>query len=278
MKLPLTVIVITKNEEENIEGCLKQISLWVQEIIIVDSNSTDNTVNIAKRFTKNIHIRRFSNFKEKRQFGLSKATSEWVLFLDADERINDGLTNEIKEKVLHKNDTNTNNPEIVGYYIPFKHFFMGQWLRYGGWYPSYLPRLAKRKNCDIKNTIHELLVINGKTAKLQNPMLHYGDISLVQRVAKTNLYTSLQARERYKKNKGNIYTLSIMMCLMPIRRFFISYFLKRGFLDRMPGFIRALLLAGTSFMIYAKQVEMIMTVKKGNSDNRENKTEEGMGV
>lgn len=240
MKPKISAIVITKNEEKNIVACMNSLR-WADEIILVDS-SQDQTINLARPYTPKIYQVNFDNFKQKREFGLKKAKNEWILFIDADERVTTELANEIIEKISKHRD-------IDGYYIPFKHIFLGKWLKYGGWYPSYLPRLAKRCNCYIENEIHERLKIAGKIKKLNNPILHYSDIDLYQRIQKTNYYTDLQAQDMFRK--GIRFHLAYLL-FVPSLLFLKRYIIQLGFLDGIRGFMRAALLSYTYFIKYCK--------------------------
>lgn len=255
MKPTLSVIIITKNEEENIVACLESAK-WAGEVIIID-NSSDNTVKLARRYTKRIYTVPINNFKEKRELGLKKAKSDWILFLDADERISLKLAEEIRQKLTKDDST------IDGYYIPFKHIFLGRWLRYGGWYPSYLPRLARRDKCHIEGNIHEMLKIDGATEKLKYPILHYSDKSIYQRIAKTNYYTTLQSQEIFDKgNKFSYHNLISAPALCFIKRYLFQF----GFLDGIAGFIRAVLLAYTQFILHCKLLELYKNQKQKKKD------------
>lgn len=254
MKLPLSILIITKNEEEVIEYCLRSAGQIAKEIIIVDSYSTDKTVAIASKFTKKISFGTFSNFKEKREQALANAKEEWILFLDADERISPDLAEEITEKIT--------KGAYDGYYIPFKHHFLGKWLKHGGWYPSYLPRLAKREKASIRNPIHELLFIDGNVGYLKNDIIHLGDTSLFKRIDKTNKYTSMQAESEYKTRKEHMFIIVLKMCSVPILRFIKIYFVKQGFLDGVHGFIRAYLYMYTCFLVYMKEIELHVKIGK----------------
>lgn len=249
MKLPISVLIITKNEEEVLEECLRSVNSFAKEIIVVDSNSTDKTIIIAKKFTKKITSGKYASFKEKRMEALKHASEEWIFFLDADERVSPALAEEIKQEIAKKDMYN-------GYYIPFKHYFLGKWLKNGGWYPSYLPRLAKREKASITNPIHELLCIDGKTGYLKNDMIHIGDTSLFKRVAKTNMYTTMQAEQLYHQKQESIQVLILKLCSLPLLRFIKIYFIKMGFLDGVHGFMRAYLYMYTWFLVYMKEIEL----------------------
>ncbi len=249
MKLPVSVLIITKNEEEVLEECLRSVSSFAKEIVVVDSNSTDKTITIAKKFTKNIISGKYASFKEKRLEALHHAHENWILFLDADERVSPELAEEIKQEITKKDACD-------GYYIPFKHYFLGKWLKHGGWYPSYLPRLAKREKASVTNPIHELLCINGVVGYLKNDIIHLGDTSVLKRVAKTNMYTTMQAEQLYGQKQESLPILILKLCSLPILRFIKIYFIKMGFLDGIRGFIRAYLYMYTWFLVYMKEIEI----------------------
>src|SRR3989338_3362872 len=261
MKLPISVIIITKNEEEMLGDCLNTVFPHVNEIIVVDGQSQDKTVAIAKHFTKKIIVGKFETFKEKREMGLQVAKEPWILFLDADERVSQALAEEIKQEITKKDACD-------GYYIPFKHYFLGKWLKHGGWYPSYLPRLAKREKASITNPIHELLCIEGVAGYLKNDMIHIGDTSVFKRIAKTNMYTTIQAEQRYNENTS-ILILILKLCSLPVLRFIKIYVVKRGFLDGVHGFIRAYLYMYTWFLVYMKEIELHQNNGKKSADKRE---------
>ncbi len=254
MKSSLSVIVITKNEEANIKECLESVSQIAEEIIIVDSKSTDNTVAIARKFTRKISTGTFRDYKEKREEGLKKATNNWVLFLDADERVSQILSKEIRENIEKGN--------ADGYYIPFKNFFLGKWLRYGGWYPDYHLRLGKREKVFIENPVHETICVKGLVGYMKHAINHYSDKSLYHRVNKTNIYTSLQAEQRAGQKNTYLYCLFLQLCILPPLRFVKMYFMKRSFLDGIIGFIRAYLYMYTWFLVYMKEMEINLNKKE----------------
>ena len=132
----LSAIVITKNEEENIGDCLESLS-FVDEIILVDSESTDRTVEIAKKFTKSVFVTSWKGYGGTKQFGLEKAKGDWVLWLDADERVPNSLADEILRMLDEE-------PPFAGFQMPRKAFFLGRWIRHSGWYPGYIIRLFRR--------------------------------------------------------------------------------------------------------------------------------------
>lgn len=257
MKKNISVVMVVKNEEKDIGDCLERIK-WADEIVVLDNGSTDKTIEIAKKYTKNIFIdtSEFSDLLYNKP--IQRAQGEWILLIDADERISPALAKEIKETIMRKD-------AVEGYYIPFKHHFLGKWLRYGGCYPSYLPRLAKREKASMQFVIHSPLCVEGRLGYLKNEILHIGDKNLYHRVEKTNKYTTLQAEQRYKERRKSILFLVSQLSTLPILRFIKMYFVKKGFLDGILGLIRAQLYMYTWFLVYMKEIELINTQKENNS-------------
>lgn len=245
-KVPLSVIIITKNEEQNIIPCMATVS-FAKEIIVVDTPDRDNTAELARKQNAIVITTVKTGFKEKRELGLRKARMRWILFIDADERVTDELRLEMSS-IVTKEQGNTH-----GYWIPFKHFFLNIWLKYGGWYPDYHLRLVRKTGVHIEGRIHETMHVQGESKRLRGHIFHYGDPSLSRRIEKTNYYTSLQAEEYHMQNRQCI--LNIRLLSIPFARFFKKYLLQLGFLDGIPGLVRALLLSYTSFILYAKMIE-----------------------
>ena len=160
-------LVICKNEEKNIEACLKSI-LWCDEIVVADSFSSDNTLNIAKRYTDKIYQNEWKGFAAQRKFALSKAGSEWILSLDADERCTPELESEIRSVL------SADNVSEEGFEIPRKSFFLGKWIKHCGWYPDHQLRLFRKDSGYVKERlVHEGYEVNGKIGKLRNDILHF---------------------------------------------------------------------------------------------------------
>lgn len=218
-------LIICKNEEKNIEECIKSI-LWCDEIIIVDSFSEDNTIALAKKHTDKIFQNEWKGFSEQRKFGLTKVNYEWIFSLDADERCTKELEAEIKNLL-----TKDSIPEN-GFEIPRKSFFLNKWIKHGGWYPNYQLRLFKKQYAGLSDRlVHESYTVEGQIGKLENNILHYTVSSVSEYVTKINTYSNLSALE--KKNKKKINFLDIL--IMPRIAFFIQYILKGNFLDGMGG-------------------------------------------
>lgn len=239
----LSVIVITHNEEHNIVNCLQSVS-WADEIIIVDSQSTDRTVELARQFTQKIFITEWKGFTAAKNFALQKVSNEWVLSLDADERVTPELSFEIYRVITD----NSNN--IVGFEIARRAYFLGKWIKHCGWYPGFVTRLFKRSAVKFKELrVHEKLEVSGKVCKLKNDILHFTDDTLFQYLEKFNRYTTLAAEDL---TEGGKKCSCFDLLIRPPYLFIKMFILRRGFLDGMHGFILSLLSANYVFVKYAK--------------------------
>lgn len=225
----ISSIVITYNEEKNIRQCLESLK-WTDEIIVVDSCSSDKTVEIASEFTNKIIQADKGTYGEKKNTGINNASGGWILWIDADERITDELKNEILQI--------TGNMEtgVAAYLINRKSFFISKFLKHSGWYPDYTLRLF-RKSAGITfddSKVHEKPQYSGKTNKLRNEILHYTDMDFEHYIGKMNAYTSLSAEDMKSRQKSaSIFDI----VFRPAFAFFKMYFLKLGFLDGYIGLV-----------------------------------------
>lgn len=236
----ISALAITYNEEEHIARFIKSLS-FADEIIIIDSNSTDETVNIAKSLKATVISRDFENFSDQKNFALQQAKNDWVVFFDLDETISPELAAEIQEKIVSSND-------IVAYKVKRKFHFMGRRINYSGFQNDAVVRVFKKSACHYNsNLVHETLEINGKTDTLKHTSEHYSYKSFDLYNEKLTSYSRLQADMLYSKNvRPNFYHFSIR----PWFRFFHQYVIKLGILDGKEGFILAYLSAFAVFKRY----------------------------
>lgn len=245
--MKITGIVITKDEEKNIRECLESIK-WLDEIIILDSGSTDNTLGIAKNFTNNIHTTEIRNIPEKRRFALnnSKISNNWVLFLDADERITPELRKEIESL--------SDNSDVSGYYFNRRNYYLGKWIKHCGIYPDYCLRLFRKDKGKITNRIiHEGIEVEGGSLKLKNDMLHYSYNDLEQMVSKINFFSSEEASEHLRNNKKITKIGVFTHALSAFLRVFIS---RKGFLDGLSGFYVSFTYSLVNFLSHLKLLKL----------------------
>jgi (heptosyl)LPS beta-1,4-glucosyltransferase len=242
----ISAVLITYNEERNIVDCLEAVK-WVDEIVIVDANSQDKTLELCRKFTDKIYKRPWPGFGPQKNFGIDQATSEWILIVDADERVPSALRDEILEIVKQPG-------EKVGYRIPRRNFWYGKWVRWAGMYPDYQLRLFKKSAGRYNDVlVHENLILNGPTGHLENPMDHITERRLSDHMKKFMQYTTLAAEEKAKRRSK----VTILDLVFNHKATFIkAYFIRKGFRDGIHGFIVSMLAGMYTFVKYAKLWEM----------------------
>lgn len=250
----ISVLIICKNEEKTIRSCLESVK-WADEIIIIDSYSTDNTLEICKDYTDKIYKNKWEGFAKQKIFGLSKCSGEWIFSIDSDEV----CPKELKEEILTKiNDC------FDGYLIPRKNYFKNHRLKFGGTHPDYQLRLFKRNKVKLNNRIvHESFIIDGNLGKLKNSIEHYPYRTFKEYLEKINNYSSLSAEEKFKNSKK---TNIFLIIFRPIFEFKKNYFLQLGFLDGIAGFYKALFHSLTKLYTEIKLWELY----KNSENNNEN--------
>jgi glycosyltransferase involved in cell wall biosynthesis len=235
----LSVIIPTYNEIDYIEDAIKSIS-FAYEIIVVDSHSTDGTKEKALSMGCKVLDRKFDNFSAQKNYAIEYATGDWILFIDADERVSQKLKIEILSEIDKKNH--------AGYKLSFPHFYMNRFLYHK---VDKVLRLVKNKNVKFTGDVHEKLQVEGTIGTLQNFMIHYTYKGLFHLIHKKDSYAWFQARTSIEKGKK---VTIFHLFFKPIYRFFSSYILKRGFLDGVPGLALASINAYGVFSRYAKMI------------------------
>jgi len=247
-KVKVSAIVLTYNEEKNIKRCLESLK-WADEIVIVDSFSTDKTLEICSRYSAKIFQREFDGFASQRNFALTKASNEWVLIVDADEEVTPDLSREIKEAISR------DNGEVDGYYIMRNNFWFGKHLRYGVNSKDYGFRLFKKDKVVYTKEIHEVPTVNnGRFKYLKGCIVHYSYTTLSHYFFKLNLYTDIESKEMVKKE---VKISRSRIFFWPVLRFFWAFFIKRGWKDGLIGFLVSL--CGSIYMLtkYMKYIELL---------------------
>lgn len=241
---PISVVIVTKNEEGNIEDALKSVA-DADEIIVVDSFSTDRTVEICRKYTEKVYRHQWQGFARQKQTAVDYTKGPWVMILDADERVSPELKAEIVQKIAE----GCHN----GFYLPRENYFLNRWIRHSGWWPDSTLRLFRKESGKLEpREVHEKVVVSGSTGYLTNPLKHYTYRSISDFVERMQRYSTLAAREIIKKS-GRAGVLSLT--LRPPATFIKMYFLRRGFLDGMHGLVLALLYSCYTFLKYAKTWE-----------------------
>ncbi len=240
--MKISAILITKNEEANLERCLRSVE-WTDEIIVVDSSSTDRTVEIARRFSAKVFSPEWKGFGPAKQYALEQATGDWILSIDADEEVSFTLKNEILQLL-------EGEPEYCGYNLPRKTQFLGRWILHSGWYPDYVLRLfRKAEGCFTKALVHEKVEVQGDSGKLHNPLMHYSYPNLEDFTHKMDNYSTLGAEELYKKGKDiSAFKAAIKAPVSFLRK----YIIQRGWKDGWEGFLIAYLTSTGTLLKYAK--------------------------
>ncbi|KTD35135.1 glycosyltransferase family 2 protein [Legionella israelensis] len=240
----LSVIVIAKNEQENIRNCLSSVH-FADEIIVLDSGSTDNTVQIAREYTDKVFETDWQGYGVQKQRALSHATGDWVLNLDADEYVDDKLKKEIQKAI--------GADEADGYRIPIRMNFYGKPLRFSS-SPKRHIRLFKRKNaCYSEDIVHEKIVLpaTARIRQIHAPIMHHSFHDVSHALYKINRYSSYSAKIRIAKNQNPSLIKTLLSTLWMFCR---CYFLQRGILDGKPGFLFAVLNAQGTFYRGIKQI------------------------
>jgi glycosyltransferase involved in cell wall biosynthesis len=245
--LRLSVVIITFNEEANLERTLSSVG-WADEIIIVDSGSTDRTREIAESFGAQFFVELWKGFAAQKNSALSKATGDWILSLDSDEEVEPALADEIKSVLAA-------NPSVAGFWIPRKNFFLGRWIKHGGFYPDPKLRLFRRESGKFENRlVHEDIHLEGSSARLHYHLLHHAYPTLENYIEHMNRYSSLGA-EMAVRNRPRGFSF-IDIAIRPKLTFLYNYVLLGGFLDGREGLLLHLYHAGYVSWKYAKAWDM----------------------
>ncbi|HLL60174.1 MAG TPA: glycosyltransferase family 2 protein [Candidatus Nitrosocosmicus sp.] len=243
----LSAVILTKDEERNIERCLRSLN-FVDEIIIVDDNSTDKTIEIAKKYSAHVHTRSLdNNFADQRNFGMEKANGELILFVDADEEV----TVELKDEIISE----LQDPSVI-YWIKRRDFFWGNELRFGEIKKirnEGLIRLVTKNSGEWVGNVHEEYIGNDCGVQLKNYINHYPHQTIAEFIHHINNYSSIRAKELHeKKVKSSLFQI----IFYPLGKFIVNYFFKLGFKDRAAGFVYAFMMSFHSFLVRTKLYQL----------------------
>lgn len=255
-KLPLSLVVITLNEERNIERCLKSVP-FASEVIVVDSFSSDQTAALAQNFGAVVIQEKWRGFGAQKAFAAEKARYDWILSLDADE----ALSPELQEEIIARF---ASLDPLTGYRLPRLSYHLGRWIRYGGWYPDYQLRLFNRKHASWTPVALHEKVQASRTQKFEKPIFHWVFQGVSDQVRTNDKYSSLSAEELFNKGKRFSY---LKLIFKPYFKFFEAYLFKRGFLDGLPGFIIAIGASYSLFLKFAKLWELERISREKKSDH-----------
>jgi len=248
--IELSAAIITKNEEQRLPDCLKSLS-FVNEIIVVDSGSTDRTVEIAKAFGCRVYVEDWKGYGPQKNSAIEKCNDDWVLILDADERV----TEETREVIIKT----LKGPTADAYSFRRKNYLHGRWLRHSGYWPDRQVRLVNKNKGQFQGFIHEKWVTKGHIHGLDAHIEHYAFSHYSDMLKTLNEYSSVVALQLYNSGK-RVHVLSPIY--HGVGMFFKIYLIEKGFLDGMDGLVTAITKAGGSFFKYAKLLEIQNENKK----------------
>jgi glycosyltransferase involved in cell wall biosynthesis len=250
-EIKISALIIAKNEEKNIEDCLKSVS-WCDEIILVDSKSTDRTVEIAKKYTGKIIVHDWQGYAFARELSLQNALGNWIISLDADERVSPELKNEIQQLLNQENLKN-------GYLIPRRNYFLDKVIKTCFWYPDYQMRLFKRESASVsQREVHEGFIVKGEHGELKNDSIHFTHQDLYSTFEKINKYSSLEITEFVNAKPVRKRDLIIH----PVAAFLNHFISRKGYKDGMHGMMVSIIHAMTNMMRYMKLWEKQNVTKK----------------
>jgi glycosyltransferase involved in cell wall biosynthesis len=223
----ISAVIISYNEEEKIEACLCSLSPVADQIVVVDSFSTDTTLSICSRHADKVVQEPWAGYRDQKQLATSLAEHDWVLSLDADER----LSPELADEIISWKDS---EPKVNGYFLPRRAFFLGRWIRHTTWYPDWQMRLFRKSRGSWQGgRVHESFRVQGPTAKMKNPLEHFTYSSLSEYANQLERFSTLKAADQHEQGQR---ARLLHMAFQPPAVFFKNYVLRRGFLDGVPGF------------------------------------------
>ena len=252
---PISVVVITKNEEANIARCLASVR-WADEIVVVDSGSTDRTVEIAREYTSRVHDEAWRGFGPQKNLAASRATGDWILSLDADEWVSDELREALQAAARSESPHDA-------WSMPRSSIFCGRIMRHSGWWPDYVTRFFRRGRAEFSgDRVHERLLVRGTTGMLKAPLLHESYRDLDQVIGKMNRYSQLAAQDMHARGRRSSVPAAVARGLWAFIR---VYVLRAGFLAGREGFMVAVATAESTYYRYLKLMHLAEAARGGDS-------------
>lgn len=239
-KAKITAVVLTKNEEERLPKCLASLS-WVDQILVIDDFSSDETIKVGIEFGAKVYQKRLVDFQSQRNYVLKKVKTPWVLFIDADEEVPNELRKEITSAIKKK--------EFAGFYFPRRNIIFGKWIEHSGWYPDYQLHLFKTDKGKYVGKVHETVEVKGKVGYLKSYLLHQNYQTISQYLEKLGHYTTLSAKSAIES--GHEFKPQDLI-KKPAEEFFKRFFAEEGYKDGLHGLALALLQAFSELILYLK--------------------------
>lgn len=254
MREKISACITAANEETNIRRCLESLK-WCDEIVVVDSFSTDRTPDICREYTDLVYSHRWLGYIGQKNLIKDLASHPWILFVDADEEISP----ELRDEIIDEFETGGNSRH-AGYEFPRMVYYLGRWIRHGDWYPDAKLRLFRKDKgtCGGKEP-HDKTTVSGLIKRFRNPMYHYTYVDIADHVSTLSRFSAITAQGKYEE--GTSFMLADLV-FRPFLRFLRCYFLKLGFLDGLPGFIIATTTAYGVFLKYARLWEITTQQEK----------------
>jgi glycosyltransferase involved in cell wall biosynthesis len=248
-QLPLSVVIVAKNEAHNLPRCLASVQGWVAEVVVALNDTSDGSEVIARQFGAAVHHVRWEGYRDTKNHALGLASHAWVLSLDADEEVSPALREAISAFM-----SSAERDRFSGARFPRKVWFLGRWITHGDWYPDYSLRLIHRPRARWGGDafVHEKVECDGPVTTLRGDLHHYSFPTLSSHVAKMNPFADLFVRQQHARGKRFSLGAAIFR---PFWRFFRAYVLRRGFLDGFPGFYIAIATAFGAFVRYSRLFE-----------------------
>jgi len=254
-RIPVSVYVLTYNNRRTIEGCLKSLN-WAEELVVVDSLSTDGTYEICQRYTEKAYQRGWTGHRDQYQYAADLTTREWIMFVDADEEVPPELVEEIRRTL------DGGAEGFDGFLVYRRTYYLGRWIQYGGWYPDCEIRLYRRNKGRWEGGLHAKVAVDGKVGSLKNQYLHYTYRDISDQIQTIDKYSRIAAEDLAKS--GEKFCLFKLLFHPPFR-FIKEYFFKSGFRDGVPGLI---IIVSTMFYVFMKYAKLweLMNSKKENGN------------
>jgi glycosyltransferase involved in cell wall biosynthesis len=256
-KVPVSVYVLTFNNRRTIERCLKSLD-WAEELVVVDSMSTDGTFDICRQYTDRAYQCEWKGHRDQYQYAADLTTRDWIMFVDADEEVPPELAEEIRKELERGGNS------FDGYIAYRRTHYLGRWIRYGGWYPDCEIRLYRREKGRWEGGLHAKVAVNGKVGSLKNLYLHYTYRDISDQIQTIDKYSRIAAEDM--AGSGQKFSLFKLLFHPPFR-FFKEYILKSGFRDGFPGLVIIVSTMFYVFIKYAKLWELTVSKKEKRDDS-----------